>query len=116
MQDDDRTLKNTVQRSFPPDAEPPPFDSTLAAAEARSSRPRHRYTAVAAGLALVAGLLVLNPGNAPTPDESSLSAELMNSTHWSAPSDALLPTYEFDIYRDLPALSPSTDVGDGALL
>ena len=116
MQGEDRSLAEAVKRSAPPDSGAPAFDAVWATAEARSRRPRRRHAAIAAGFAIIAGFIALNLDDAPIPSESSLTEELMSSTHWSPPSDALLPQYDLDVYRDLPALDTSTDVDDGALL
>ena len=41
---------------------------------------------------------------------------LLDSTNWVAPSDALLPEHEFDIFEELPRPMESTDSAEGALL
>lgn len=96
----------------------PDFENVWAAASnrVRASRKRQRALAgsgaVAAVLAIAFGLY--------TPTEVELryidADELLETTGWSAPSDSLLPDYEFDIYQDIPVLIESTETDGGALL
>ena len=40
---------------------------------------------------------------------------LLGTTAWTAPSDALMPQYQYDVYRDLPVLIEFTDLQQGSL-
>lgn len=98
-------------------AAPPPFDVVWRSAEARllASRRRYRQIAVAAAVfvALAIGIRYYEPV-----DELRYvdMAELLESTAWTAPSDALLPERQFDIYQDLPRVPESTKGAGGTLL
>lgn len=109
-----RAMLSESQRRI--DGSAPDFESIFGAAE-RQLRDRRRLqiAGVAAGLGLVALALGLLPT---TGDEFNYvdMAELTATTQWSAPSDALLPKNQFDIYRELPRLFESTDTDVGALL
>ncbi len=98
----------------------PGFDETWVAAEARFLAERRKFrtfTGVAVSLALVAIVIgMLPPDGQQTLPEFELASELMNSTLWSAPSDALMPDYYVDIYQDIPEIPVSTDLLEGALL
>lgn len=121
MTDIDRQLQSSLQRGYR-EAEAgraPGFDDAWAGAEARISKRRGRIRAVgglAAALALVAVVVIgqLRPVEQNwqfiDPDE------IAGSTTWVAPSDILLPTHEFDIYRDIPVLIESTGSDGGTLL
>ena len=65
---------------------------------------------------IVAAVIVLVNSSAPVAERYIEVADLMDSTYWTAPSDALLPEREFDIYQDLPVLFESTEPAEGALL
>ncbi|MDX1515370.1 MAG: hypothetical protein R3288_00950 [Woeseiaceae bacterium] len=93
-----------------------PFDTVLEAAERRLvRRRRRRYGAVAAAAAIAAVALLAVPrsGHELSPE---MTAELMQTTRWTAPSDVLLPEYERDIYSEMPVLIESTEPVEGALL
>ena len=98
----------------------PGFDETWIAAQARyraEKRKFRTFTGVAASLALVAIVIgMLPPDGQQTLPEFELASGLLNSTLWSAPSDALMPEYSIDIYQDIPELPVSTDLLEGALL
>ena len=98
--------------------EAPPFDAIWSRAERRYQAGRRRYAWVAAAAAAVAALIVVTNGLTPAPQQSTYieMAELLDSTSWSAPSDVLLPEYQFDIYEELPTLTLSTKTAEGALL
>ena len=103
-----------------PATDAPAFAKTFEAAEAQLDAERRRlYTsgAIAAVLALVAiGIALRMPGPA-TPDGAyRIGDALMTSTQWTAPSDALMPRHQFDIYQDLPTLPGSTESAQGTLL
>lgn len=92
----------------------PDFADTFRRAEqsaGRRSQVLRTGLPVAAAIA-VAAIIVTQPE--PAPGLVS-EAELLGSTSWTAPSDELLPTRRFDIYRDLPDLVESTNV-DGETL
>ena len=103
------------------DAAPVPgFDETWMAAEARYLVEKRKFrmvTGVAASLALIAIVIgMAAPDGQQTLPEFELASGLMNSTLWSAPSDALMPDYSVDIYQDIPEMPVSTDLLGGALL
>ena len=97
----------------------PDFDKVWADAAKRAAMKRRRIRAVgsmAAAAALVAVVVVgqLRPVE---PDWQFIDPnEIAGSTSWTAPSDVLLPTHQFDIYRDIPVLIESTGKDGGTLL
>ena len=98
----------------------PEFEATLALAEERNRRSRKRY-AVTAGVAAVVAIVAVTLGlwsshRDRVPLEYLSEQALLDSTVWVAPSDVLLPRYEFDLYRDLPVLIESTEIQEGVLL
>lgn len=98
----------------------PAFEKVLAAAERQAGRSLYRYVKIGSVAAAVAVLAVVI-GNWPSQtgnntDEFMIANALMNTTQWSAPSDALLPTHRFDIYQEIPVLMESTEVQEGSLL
>ena len=100
--------------------EPPDFDAVWTAAEAQHEQARQRYAtfsgiaAVVAMFAIVAGLW--SSRDAEVMDDYLIADSLLNTTQWSAPSDTLMPTHEFDIYQEIPFLIESTDLEEGTLL
>ena len=98
----------------------PGFDSVWSNAERRHRASRLRYQqfagiAVAAAVGVMAFMLWPLNGN----DAAGIyltEEDLLNSTHWVAPSDVLLPKHQFDIYGDLPVLIESNDLDEGSLL
>ena len=117
MRTDDAELARIVRRDLPAAPAAPGFSETWAAAERRYRRSRRRMMAVAAAAAAaVAAAVVISPGLEPEPEDSWIGDEFLTSTSWSAPSDVLLPSREFDIYQDLPSLNTSTKSDEGALL
>ena len=118
MTEIDDMLRDNLQRSWRAtvDREPSGFDAVWHLAETRHMRRRCvRHAAVAAGIVTVMAL-VLKSG-VPSDDTAYIEiAELFESTSWSAPSDALLPEREFDIYEDIPSFIESTEPVGGALL
>jgi hypothetical protein len=120
MKQDQEKLENKVSHAWlKADAHTQPtFEETWQAAERRyaTSRRRHRGLTAAAGLAVAA--IVATALLTPTADEVTYveAAELLGSTSWSAPSDVLLPEYQFDIYQELPSLIESTEPAGGSLL
>ena len=103
---------------MPRNASEPPFALAWEAAERRVDHGRRRLHMAAAAAVAVIGLVVVF--NVAEPPQEALEyievAELLNSTSWSAPSDALLPTRRVDVYQEVPDLLESTDVYGGALL
>ena len=116
MQQSDETLRTRVLEAWPEPAGPPAFDDAWAMAEQRHRGRRHGYGIGAAAAAVVAAVIVLWNSAAPVAERYIEVADLMDSTFWTAPSDALLPEREFDIYQDLPELFESTEPAEGALL
>lgn len=112
---DDKSLREAVRQSWPnPSA--PSFEKTWSAATQRRAPRRRRYGFLAAAAALGAiGLITLN-GQAPEQNTYIEVAELLESTYWTAPSDALLPDRQFDIYQDMPEIFESTEPAGGTLL
>lgn len=122
----EKQLGASLKRSLESQDDAPPFDAVFAAAERRHGDSKRPYAGIA-GAAVVAAVvaavavavMLMIEARAPTPDSMPKMlqvAELMDSTNWSAPSDVLLPTHEFDIYQELPVLLESTKPAEGALL
>lgn len=115
MQPSDETLRERVNRAWP-DAEAPAFNDTWQAATARHALARRRYRWFASAAALVAAVTVaFNLQSPPEPSYIEV-AELLETTYWTAPSDALLPERSFDIYQELPVIFESTELEGGTLL
>ncbi|MFQ6005327.1 MAG: hypothetical protein ACE5OQ_07465 [Woeseia sp.] len=98
----------------------PAFETLWTGAEHRYRARRSAYRRVAA-VAAVAGiavaLMLARPPNGDGITGAYLTEEdLMSSTRWLAPSDALLPQREFDIYGELPVLIETNDLEEGSLL
>jgi hypothetical protein len=118
MTEKDSRLAQAVRQSMPETVAMPSFAATWQAAERRAARRRRRLQMAAAAAVAVIGLVVVADLARP-PDGSPEYievAELMNTTSWSAPSDALLPDRRIDIYKEIPALMESTETDGGALL
>ena len=91
----------------------PDFEGVWIGAESRvRSRRRGMMVGSAAVLALAFVMLV------PSGDDMQYidTAELLETTSWSAPSDSLLPEHRFDIYGEVPVLIESAETYGGALL
>ena len=119
MNESDEKLRERVRRAWRPagHGERHSFNTVWAAAEQRHSAARRHYRRFAGAAAVVAAVLIAF--NTPAPQDGSPYIEitdLLESTYWSAPSDALLPDREFDIYQDMPVLFESTIPAGGALL
>jgi hypothetical protein len=115
MSDNDirEALKGAYQAA---ERKPPPFDAVWAGAEKRRrTRQRRLYGGVAAAVAAVAVVAGLWTGQ-PAQDEFMIAEALLNDTSWVAPSDALMPEHQFDIYRDIPVPGESTISPEGSLL
>ena len=102
------------------EGKPPSFDAVWAAAEARHRRSRRRLRVIsglAASVAVIGITVGLWPGQqADLTDEFLIADALMNSTSWTAPSDALMPEHQFDIYQEIHFLIESTNSEEGSLL
>ena len=114
----DDELRRSLQSKDPA---APAFDQVFAAAEAETTRQRHRRRTGAGIAALAAAVvvgLVLRPAT-PT-DEFLIQESLLTGTQWQAPSDALLPSHPFDIYQEtrwtVPDWPSSTIFEEGTLL
>lgn len=120
LQDDDRRLAAAVRRSMPAVSASASFDTLFAGAERRhrASRRSTRWLgSVAAAVATIAVVFVFSTRTMDVNEQEFIQmAELLESTSWTAPSDALLPDHQFDIYQDLPTLMESTKPAQGALL
>ncbi len=100
--------------------EAPGFDDVWAAAEQRHQRSKRRYaklSGIAASIALVAIVAALWPAQqAGTTDDYLIADSLLNSTQWLAPSDALMPQHQYDIYQEIIFPLESTELNEGSLL
>lgn len=98
----------------------PAFDSVFAAAQQQTLRSRYRYMKVGSAAAAVAVLAIVignwTSHNGSDMDEFMIADAMLNTTQWSAPSDALMPSHRFDIYQDIPVLMESTELQEGSLL
>ncbi len=99
---------------------PPEFNDVWAAAEREYSQSRRRYVTfggIAAAVAVIAIATSSWQERELAADYDFLIADaLLNSTGWTAPSDALMPQHQFDIYQEIPSLMESTDMQEGPLL
>lgn len=120
MTDSDNALRKAVRAAHvSAEGVPvPEFERVWAAATARAGATRRRQY-LFAGTAAVAAVVALAFGlRAPMDDDWGYidEYELLETTTWSAPSDSLLPSREFDIYQSVPVLIESTETYGGALL
>ena len=115
MHASDDTLRERVAKAWP-EADAPAFDATWQAAATRHAATRRRYRWFAGAAAVLAVIAVAF--NQQTPEQPSYIevAELLETTYWTAPSDALLPERSFDIYQELPVIFESTELEGGTLL
>jgi len=93
----------------------PAFGTTLARAETRLRARRRRHGMLAGSAAVLAlAFFMLKPSE----EEFHYinTAELLETTSWSAPSDSLMPERQYDIYGEMPVLIESTETYGGALL
>ena len=118
MKNNDRELAQTIARAAPAAPPAPAFETLWARAEIEHSRSRRRYSWFASAAVITATLVVaLTIGTQATDDLQYIhAADLLDSTAWTAPSDALLPDHQFDIYQEFPAFVESTRPVEGALL
>ena len=112
---EDQSLRDAVRKSWP-DETAPAFDKTWSAARHRHASGRRRYAYLAAAAVLGAVVVISLYGQAPNQETYIEVAELLESTYWVAPSDALLPDRQFDIYQDMPEIFESTEPAGGTLL
>jgi hypothetical protein len=117
MNSDDQVIRATLQKAQQQaDGSAPSFDRVFGGAERRV---RDRRRVQFAGAAAVAAIALLAVGLLPTKKQEFTYVDieaLVATTYWSAPSDALLPEHQFDIYREIPQIFESTDTSAGALL
>jgi len=120
MTDSDNTLQRAVRDAHAraESAPVPEFEQTWAAARARAGSTRGRRYLLAGSVAAAAVLAIAFGLRAPLDDDWQYidEYELLETTGWSAPSDSLLPSREFDIYETVPVLIESTETYGGALL
>ena len=117
MQDSDKALRDQVRQGWIgiDDAEPS-FEMTWQAAQERHAAGQRHYRRFAAAAAVAAAIVVTLYAQAPAGESYIEVADLLESTYWTAPSDALLPDRQFDIYQDMPVIFESTEPAGGALL
>lgn len=116
MNKDDEMLARALRKAQVAGSAPP-FAALFRAAERRIRiRRRMQFTAVGAAAVIALVAVYLQPVDRHDDFIYVDREELAASTSWSAPSDALLPTHEFDIYQEIPRLFESTEADGGALL
>ena len=117
MQDSDKKLRDQVRQSWGGDrGAEPSFETTWQAAQQRHAAGRRQYRRFAGAAAVIAAIVVAIYAQPPAGDSYIEVADLLESTYWTAPSDALLPDRQFDIYQDMPVIFESTEPAGGALL
>jgi len=121
MNDDDIRKKLKQAAEAAQRDETPSFDETWVVAESQFVRSRSRLQrfggAAAAAVFVLALTIALWPTqNAELNDDYFIADALLNSTSWTAPSDALMPEHQFDIYQGIPLLDESTNTYEGSLL
>ncbi len=98
----------------------PAFDAMWANAEKQHGTTRLHYRRIAGlttAAAVAATAFMLWPLNANHAVDTYLTVEdLLSTTQWVAPSDVLLPEYQFDIYDDLPVLIEAIEFDEGSFL
>ncbi len=120
MTESDDTLRRAVREAHAraENVPAPEFEEAWAAARARVGSTRKRQLLFAGSAAVAAVLAIAFGLRAPMDDNWRYidEYELLETTGWSAPSDSLLPSREFDIYQTVPVLIESTETYGGALL
>jgi len=108
MNQTDEELQRHIRESWP-ECPAPSFDTLWSRAEQERAVQRRRYAGVAS-IAAAAALAAIIFGGRVAIDEPSYIevADLLDTTYWTAPSDTLMPEYEFDIYQEMPVLFEST--------
>ena len=98
----------------------PAFDAMWGNAEKQHGTTRLRYRRIAGlttAAAVAATAFMLWPLNANHAVDTYLTVEdLLSTTQWVAPSDVLLPEYQFDIYDELPVLIEAIEFDEGSFL
>ena len=117
---EDQIRKKLREAFAEAEGKPPSFDGLWMRAEAQQARSMRRVRAIG-GIAAAAAVLVVTAVLWPTRDaelngEYLIADALLNSTSWTAPSDALMPDHQFDIYQEVPFLFESTISQEGPLL
>ena len=120
MADSDNALQKAIRAAHTrAESTPvPEFERVWAAATARAGATRKRQYLFAGTAAVAAAVAIAFGLRAPMDDDWGYidEYELLETTTWSAPSDSLLPSREFDIYQSVPVLIESTETYGGALL
>jgi hypothetical protein len=117
MQDSDKALSDQVRQGWVGiGAAEPSFETTWQAAQQRHAAGRRHYRRFAGAAAVAAAVVVVLYAQPPAGESYIEVADLLESTYWTAPSDALLPDRQFDIYQDMPVIFESTEPAGGALL
>ena len=117
MQDSDKRLRDQVRQGWTGTGDAgSSFETTWQAAQQRHAAGRRLYRRVAGAAAVVAAVVIAVYGQPPAAESYIEVADLLESTYWTAPSDALLPDRQFDIYQDMPVIFESTEPAGGALL
>lgn len=114
----DRALRDRLVRAWRSNEgkQQPSFEATWQQAVDRQVAGRRHYRRFASVAAVAAALVIAMNLLSPTSDPYIEVADLLETTYWSAPSDVLLPSREFDIYQDMPVLFESTEPAGGTLL
>ena len=107
--------RNRLKQAMTAFEDPPPFDRVFAAADRRYRRRRTGRMAAGIAAALVVVAVFFTVTGEPEPVYIEF-AELLETTQWRAPSDALMPDYASELYDKLPPEPLSTDPAEGALL
>ncbi len=111
-------IQKRLRDAFAEHEDAPAFDATWHAAESFYTRRQRRLRTITGIAAAVVAIAVVFYAHTPEPVDEPLieMGELLGSTLWQAPSDALLPEHRIDLYEELPALIGTPDPGEGALL
>ncbi len=115
MNNEDKALRDVVRKTWPA-SRSSSFEETWQASRERHKAGRRKYGYFASAAAIVAAVFVALNMQASTEPPYIEVAELLESTYWTAPSDALLPDRQFDIYQDMPEIFESTEPAGGSLL
>lgn len=108
MNPGDVNFKEQLRKDWPRH-DAPAFDEVWAKAEQARTTQRRRYASLAslAAVAAVAAILVAGEPTVDAPNYIEM-ADVLDTTYWTAPSDALMPEHRFDIYQEMPVLFEST--------
>ena len=121
MQDSDKALRDQVRQGWTGIGNGigdtgSSFEMTWQAAQERHAAGQRYYRRFAGAAAVAAAVVVALYAQPPAGESYIEVADLLESTYWTAPSDALLPDRQFDIYQDMPVIFESTEPAGGALL